>query len=290
MENVLKTNIVRVTGTLVEVNLETKQSQNTGNDFISGSIVIKSVIAGREQLTDIHLYASSVKKDGGSNKFFETYGALEGKIGKRISVQGEIEENRYYNEGSGQVISFNRNKGTFINDAKSNEVDQAKFEFAGYVIKPVSERVDKDGNVLFYEISLAQSNYNGTMPIVAKFTINDMKIVKVVETLYEKGLTVKVMGDVSIISEMIEYTEETAFGEPVVKESQRTYRNYIVTSGTEPATKGFYTDEQIIELDSAYMAKTAELESGAKKDVLNGKTETVAQKPAAKKPLNSLLL
>lgn len=291
-DKVLKTNIVKVTGTLVEVNLETKQSKTNGNDFISGSIVIKSIINGREQLTEMQLYSSAVKADGSPNKFFETYSALDSKIGKRVTVSGEIEESRYYQSTSSQVISFNRNIGKFINDAKQNEADQAKFEFAGYVLKPISERLNKDNEVIFHEITMAQSNYNGTLPVVVKFTVTDPKIIKGISDLYDKGITAKVMGDVSIVTEETEYTEETAFGEPIVKTSTRTYRNYIITSGTQPAEMGAYTQEDIISLDAAYMQKTAELEASAKDsgDSTPSATAANSTKAAAKKGFNSLLL
>lgn len=286
----LRTNVVKVIGELVEANLEIRQSKTNGNDFISGNIVIKSIINNREQLTELQLYSSAVKKDGSPNKFFETYRNLENKIGKRLSVQGEIEESRYYSDQTGQVISFNRNVGRFVNDARTNEVDQAKFEFAGYVLKPISERLNKDGEVIFHEITMAQSNYNGTLPVVVKFTVTDSNIVKAVEQLYEKGITAKISGDYSVVTEEAEYTEESAFGEPIVKTSVRTYRNYIVTSGTQPAETGAYSPEDIIALDSAYMDETARLESEAKDSVLSGDSGVTNSKATAKKGLNSLLL
>ena len=292
MEKVLRTNLIKVTGELVEVNLETKQSQKNGNDFISGNIVVKSIINGREQLTEMQLYSSAVKKDGTPNKFFESYGQLESKIGKRITVTGEIEESRFYQPRDSQVVSFSRNAGKFINDARANELDQAKFEFAGYIVKTISERLNKDNEVLFHEITMAQANYNGSMPVVTKFTVTNPKIVSAIQSLYDKGITAKVTGDISIITEETEYTEETAFGEPIVKSSVRTYRNYVITSGTQPAEMGAYSPEDIIALESAYMEQTAKLEAEAKSNVDSGATATVGNttKPTAKKGLNSLLL
>jgi len=290
MENVLKTNKITVTGELVETNLEIRQSKANGNDFISGNIVLKSIINNREQLTELQLYSSSVKKDGTPNKFFETYSSLENKIGKRFTVSGEIEEGRYYQDTTGQVISFNRNVGRFVNDARANEADQAKFEFAGYVVKPITERLNKDGELLFHEITFGQANYAGTKPILVKFVVTDPKIANAVQGLYEKGVTAKVSGDVSIVTEEREYTEDSAFGDPIVKTSVRTYRNFIITSGTQPAEMGAYSPEDIITLDSAYMDETAQLEAEAREGVQSGVQATTNSQTTAKKGLNSLLL
>lgn len=261
-----------IVGTLVESNLTEKQSADSGKTYIYGTIVIKSVINGREQLTEVNLFSNASTQEGKESKLFAAYAGLNEKIGQRVSVSGELDENLFYSQNANQVTSYNRLRGRFVNDARSNQVDKAEFEFAGYVARPLAERLDKDGNLIHQEITLAEANYKGELPTYVKFAVTDSNIASIMSTMYEKGLTVKVNGEISIVTEIDRVEEETAFGTPSVKEYTRTYRNFIITSGSRPAEKGAYTEAEISELDAAYKDNVREIELKSKETQAFGGT------------------
>jgi len=279
MENVFKTNRMTVIGTLVETDLSVKTARS-GQDYVGGTITIKSVINGREQLTDVRLFAFRFKKGTTvTNKLFESYSALADSIGKRIEVSGSIDEGRFYQESGAQVISFNNNSGRFINKAKTTDVDVAEFEFAGYVVKPLTERLSAADVIVAYEMVLAQANYNATKPIYVKFTIpaEEAKKAAAVQDLYQVGDTVVIKGDISVITEEVTKEQPTAFGEPMIKVYTNTYKTYQIVSGSEPVTgKGEYSSADIRTLKRAYEDEGFSIEQSAKENSNTSDSNTAA--------------
>lgn len=267
VEKVFNTNRLRVIGTLVEVDLDVKASQS-GQDYIGGTITVKSDIDGAEQLTELRLFSFKFKKGTTvTSKLFESYNSLENWIGKRVEVSGSIDEGRFFDAGSAQVVSFNNNGGRFINKAKATDADCATFEYAGFVVKPLTERLNKEENIVAYEMMIGQANYNGTKPIYVKFTIPAEESAKAaaVQNLYEVGDTVVIEGNVSVVTEEVVKEMPTAFGEEMKKTYINTYKTYQIVSGSEPVEgKGKYSREDVIEMANAYKAEGAEIESKAK--------------------------
>lgn len=283
IEKILKENKVWITGELTEYDLTIRQD-NENREYISGQVVIKSIINGEEQLTPVDLYSRAITAAGAPNKLYASYVALENKIGKRVTIQGEIQENRYFQENSGQVVSYNRIAGRFINDARANQEDRVDFAFAGYIVSPVSERLNQKGDVLFHEITIAEANYNGEFPIYVKFIVTSPKIVSAIQQLYQKGDTVKVYGKYLVSSSSEEVVEEVTFGEPISRVYTSTFRNLVIESGTEPIENGAYSPETIAELDNAYAERGVDIES-------KGRNVTVsADTPTVKKGLGKSLL
>lgn len=283
VKKIIKENKVWITGELIEYGLETKTDRND-NEYISGQVVVKSIIDGNEQLIPVDFYSRAITQAGTPNKLFAAYLAMENKIGKRITIQGEIQENRFFQEGSGQVISYNRLAGRFVNDARSNQEDRADFSFMGYVVAPIAERLDKEGKLIHHEITFAEANYSGEFPIYVKFAVKNEKAVSTMANLYPKGVTAKVTGIYEIQTESNEVEEETAFGEPIKKVFTSTYKNFVIVSGTEPTDKSAYTHEDIVELDAAYAARGKDIESAARETVVSEDTA------AAKRGLGRALL
>lgn len=283
IQKVLKENKVWITGELIEYDLSIKVDREQ-NEYISGQVIVKSMINGEEQLIPIDFFSRAKTQAGTPNKLYASYVDLENRVGKRISVQGEIQENRFYQESSGQVISYNRVSGRFINDVRSNQEDRADFTFTGYVVAPITERQNKDGEVLFHEITLAEANYNGEFPIYVKFVVRGERAVSYMISAYEKGTTVKVNGRYEIETSSEERTEETAFGEPIKRTYTSTFKNFVITSGTEPIEQKSYEPQDIVELDKAYEERGLDIESRARE-------VTVAEDtPTAKRGLGKALL
>jgi hypothetical protein len=267
MDNFLNKNEVVVVGTLVDNGLEIKESQG-GQTYITGNIAVKSVINGEEQVFEFRLFSFQYKKGTTeTNGLFRTYSNLDTKIGSRVKVIGSIEENRFFQERTGQIVSFNLNAGRFIYDVTDKTPDSATFEFAGYVDKPVHEKTNKDGEVLHYELVLGQANYNGTKPVMVKFQVpaDNKRAVAYMERNYEKGTTVTINGNLSVEVEKITKEEEVAFGDPIVKEYINTFKAYQVVSGSEPIFgKNEYTNAIIRTFANAYEDEAVDIQNKAK--------------------------
>jgi hypothetical protein len=255
---------------LVDNGLEIKESQG-GQTYITGNIAVKSVINGGEQIFEFRLFSFQYKKGTTEiNGLFKTYANLDTKIGSRVKVIGSIEENRFFQERTGQIVSFNLNAGRFIYDVTDKTPDSATFEFAGYIDKPVHEKTNKDGQVLYHELTLGQANYSGTKPIMVKFQVpvDNKRAVAYMERNYEKGSTVTINGNLSVEIEKITKEEEVAFGDPLVKEYINTFKAYQVVSGSEPIFgKNEYTNAVIRNFANVYEDEAIEIQNKAKDKV-----------------------
>jgi hypothetical protein len=284
-----KQNSFKIVGDLVEVNLENKTSGRTGKDFISGKIVIKSLIDGRQQLTEVELYSNKFKQDGTGNKLFDTYANLGSLLNKRVRVSGELGESRFFSTQNSQLVSTVVNRGRYVAAADTGEKDTTDFSFAGYIVKPLYEKNSKDGQLVAYEMLVAQANWNNTKPNLVKFTVakENKTAVTAIQRLYEKGMTVSVRGNISIINEDVEVSEKTAFGEST-RVYHNTYKNYLIQTGSQPLDKGAYSPQDILELTRAYDDDGIAIQNAAKGQATTGKTTTAAPAPA-KTPRTSLL-
>jgi hypothetical protein len=287
-KEVAKQNSFKIVGELVEANLETKTSSRSGKDFISGKIVIKSLINGKQQLTEVELYSNKFKQDGTANKLFETYANLGALLNKRVRVSGELGESRFFSTQNTQLVSTTVNRGRYVAPADTNEKDTADFAFAGYIVKPLYEKNSKDGELLAYEMVIAQANWNNTKPTLIKFAVakDNKAAVSAIQRLYEKGMTVSVRGGVSVVTEDVAVEEQTAFGQST-RVYHNTYKNYLIQTGSQPLDKGVYTSQDILELNRAYEDDGLAIETAAKGQATTGKTTTAA--PAARTPRTSLL-
>jgi hypothetical protein len=285
-KEVAKQNSFKIVGELVEVNLEAKTSSRSGKDFISGKIIVKSVINGRQQLTEVELYSNKFKQDGTPNKLFETYSNLGALLNKRVRVSGELAESRFFSPTNAQLVSTTVNRGRYVAPADTKDTDTADFSFAGYIIKPLYEKNSKDGDLVAYEMVVAQANWNNTKPTLIKFTVSkdNKAAVGAIQRLYEKGMTVSVRGTVSIVTEDVEVSEQTAFGEST-RVYHNTYKNYLIETGSQPLDKGAYAPQDILELNRAYEDDGLAIENAAKGQ---GKAETATAAPV-KTPRTSLL-
>jgi hypothetical protein len=285
-----KQNSFKIIGELVECNLEEKTSTRSGKDFIAGKIVVKSILDGRQQLTEIDLFSNKFKQDGGSNKLYEIYTKLNSFLNKRIRVSGELGENRFFSTQNGQLVSTTVNRGRFIAAANTNEKDVAEFSFSGYVVKPIYERTNKDGDLINYEIVIGQANWDNTKPVYVKFTIDkeNKGAVSAVQKLYDKGITVTVRGNIMVVTEDVEVVEQTAFGDST-RIYHNTYRNYMITTGSQPITdRGVYSPQDIVGFSRAYEDEGLSLEKAAKENADSGDTASTG-KASAKTPRSSLL-
>lgn len=287
-KNELNINRITVIGELVEVDMKTGTASN-GKDYVAGDMILKSVIKGKEQLTSVGFFAFATTKEGKENKFYNTYSRLSEMEGDRLKVDGEIEENRFYGSKNDEIVSVNRNRAKFINAAKREEEDEVSFEFGGYVVSPLKERLNKDDEIINYEIVLGQKDYSGDKPIYVKFAVDPdkEKAIEYMQENYEVGTTVKVNGSVVVVTEEVTKTEETAFGEDNVKTYVNTFRNYYIENGSQPIEgENEYSHDKIRELAKTYKEIGKSLKEKNQDD---SKTSKSNKKKGSKSELQDLM-
>lgn len=261
-EKIIKSNVINIIGVLTEADLKNGKTAD-GREYISGRISVKSVINNVEQVTEAEIFSMRMTQAGTESKLYTTYLGLPDLVNERVVVQGEIEENKFYNKEQSSVINYNRISAKFINIARASDVDSVRFKIAGYVVQPVTEILDQESNVLGHRIILGVANYNFTLPHYITLNINDENIAKVAGDIYQTGDTVEFEGNFIIQTETIETKKEAAFGD-LTDSITRTFKQFVIDSGSNPITTGAYDIENIQALTAAYKQHTLDIEQKAK--------------------------
>lgn len=288
MANALeRTNKIYVVGTLTQVK-DTRNGEKDGTPWLAGTAVVKS---GDNEI-EFKYYSSKLTIKGKENSRYSNYLNLADRVGERVKVNGELNGRLWYNEGQGQVINFNELSAGFFNTPKPTEPDVATFEYAGFVTKPIHERLDKEEKLISYEIEIAQASYSGDNMQIVRFAVDkdNSKIVSAIERAYGKGVTVFILGGIHYEVVMEEKIEEVAFGDPIVKKYQNTRKSFVITGGKQPIVEEgqAYSNADIQRLQSAYQDYIAQLEKDAKERNAAGDSAT-KNAPAASNNQDRLL-
>lgn len=288
------TNTFTIVGTLKSVEYRNKEKMA---EQVSARAVIESLIGGITKSFEVEFFSKAVTAAGAPNKLYAAYCDLEKNIGKKIKVNGELRENRYYSATKESVVSTNTLSGRFINYNPSDS-DTATFEFQGFVVRELSEKTNKDGEVYQYNLSIGQEGFKENSLNVITFNVDvnpeSSGIVSYIRDNYTSGSSVIVIGELDFQNKTTtkEISQEGGFGGPIVREYTNTYRNYFVTQGTAPISpsedKALYNDEKIAALIEAYKANDVKLQEDAKEDTKAAPAQS-APAPAAKKRTGSLI-
>ena len=144
---------VFIIGTVAEVQTRTGSTTRDGvvSEYVSGKVVIKVVRDGIENLIECNVFANKMTKSGVPSKTYPVILGLEGMTGKRVRVTGDFSEGTMVDQSSGEVRHFNRIDARFINPAYTSDTeDKAEFDFTGFVTTGLTERTDREGNLLGY--------------------------------------------------------------------------------------------------------------------------------------------
>jgi hypothetical protein len=294
MNNKLIKNSIELVGTLVNTrNLdEVKKATKDGSEFVSGSVTLD---IGKGQLLEVDVYSKKFTKDGQPSKLFTRYLELPSEIGTKMKVGGvEFTENRFWGRND-QITSVNKVSGRFFNVARDMDEPGAKFTFAGYVFKPIYERLDREGNLLHYETIIGQPNWNGTKPMLVKFAVDktNSAVINGMEAQYVKGATVQVTGSIELETEtrVVDKTEDVAFGDASTEQYTNTYVKYLITGGNKPLdldSAGAYKADEIAMLAKAYDDEALVIEQAARQKGNTTQT-TFSNKETAKTSRTKLI-
>ena len=251
-------NKVKVEGRLYDISkLELKKVQNKdsahfGEDFIGGSF---DVVTDEEGLNVVTVNITFMQPTYKSNKTNLTFGVLKNLIenGKTVikdgmenatlvRVDGSIDLNDFYTDRNGEevLVSAKRVNGSFVNVANKlgDEATRSTFECDMLIngtelVEANEERhIDKD----FLRVKGAVFNFKGViMPV--EFIVKNEGGIKYFEGLDaspKDPVFTKVWGQIHSENIVSKIEEESAFGEPTVKEYTRTLREYIITGTSKP--------------------------------------------------------
>lgn len=291
----LKENECYIVGTLVEVK-ELKEvlfGPNKDKEGVSAKIVVKSVVNDVENLIELTTFISKVTKAGTINKNYNTILGLNDLLNTRVVVSGAtIESERFWAKNTNQLVQSTKYRFNIIRPASSAQTeDKAEFKFGGFVYRELAEKLDENGEIMYYQFSLAQANYKEDNIFIVDFVVpkNNLAAVNAIQKMYEQGATVEVSGICQNVVSISTTTEDVAFGDPIVRTHTRTDRKLIITSGQQPITgEGEYTIDSIKALNEAYTREGIAIKDKASASANDATQETV-NKPSKKSALAGLI-
>lgn len=240
-------NKAHVEGKLYEVNLEEKVSQKTQMTFIRGKVAVQTDEEGLNVVTVDYNYVPTHFKSGKENKTYKVLRQLmsSGKsvtknpdeVATLVKLSPSISLNEFYidEDGSDKLVSHMTPEGGFadiVNTLSTDPNDRATFELdmvitSVFMVDGDPDTDTKDKLVL----KGATFNFRDEMlPIeVAVTSDQGMKYFEGLEISANNPVFTKVWGKIVNETLITQITEESAFGEPTVKEVKKTKRGYIVT-------------------------------------------------------------
>lgn len=264
-----RTNKIYVIGTLSQVK-DTRSGEKDGVAWVAGTAVVTS----DTNEIEFKYYSSEKTKAGKPNSRYTNYTGLEARVGERVKVNGELSGRLWFNEGQGQVINFNELSAGFFNTPKPTEADVATFEFGGFVVKPLYERLNQKEELISYELELGQANFNQDNMQIVKFAVDkdSADIVRAIEGAYLKDTTVIINGIIKYEVLVETKVEEVAFGDPIVKTYQNTRKSFVITGGKQPVIEDglAYSRDDIAKLQASYKTYIEGLELEAKNKADSG--------------------
>ena len=235
--------------------VESKESKNFGQEYIGGSIDIATDDACLNIVTVYFTFVQPTYKSGKSNNSFGVLKTIldSGKSvvkdgaenATMVKVDASLALNDFYTQRNGEevLVSAKRNNGSFIslidNEKKlGDESTRSKFEYdflitgTQFVEKNEERHIDKD----YLIVKGYAFAFNGAI-LPADLIVKSEGGIKYFEGLdaSPKNPTfTKVWGVINSETIVDKREEESAFGEPAVKEYTKTVREWVITGTAKP--------------------------------------------------------
>jgi hypothetical protein len=284
--DLFRQNSFKVVGTLIKADQSLKTNPDNGEQSIAVTATVSSVIEGKTNEFTIKLFSKALTVEGKPNGLYASYSKMNELEGHKVEISGSISENRYYSTTGEQMVSAQVLNGRWVKAVPEATADEATYTLGGFIIKGVTDKVNKSNEIYRYDVAIAQSNYNGDN--ISVFNLNiDPSNIEVLNGVkgYNIGDTVKLVGDLSSVVETKTVEDSTAgFGKKVYNTFTNTYRGYYITFGSSAIQdETTYDSVTIQRLVAAYKAKDAELMAKAKSGVVasapaNNNPEPVTQR------------
>lgn len=308
-------NKIHVSGKIYDHQLAVKtvqkaDSENFGKEFINGTIDIATDNAGLNIVSVHFTFVTELTKNGNKNA---TYAALKNiidtnktvlTVGKDDAMMVKIDTalglNDFYTNRNGEetLVSAKRCEGGFVTIVSSVEEDEdarCRFETDMLInnvrrVEADPERnIDKDYVVIK---GVVFDFRNGILPV--EFTVRSeggMKYFESLDASSQNPTFTKVWGKINSSTIVTRKEEESAFGEPSIKEYTRTIREWLVTGTSKPeavypigdAEAGITVDDikKAMADREVYLAGVKKRQDDYNASRQTGTTSNVASAPAA---------
>ena len=249
-------NKTHIEGILYEHALEMKvsgpNSKNPNTEFITGTVSIATDNAG-VNIVPVHFtYVTATTAKGSANATFTTLkNIIDGVIGTqmkdgkekagKLRIDSALGLNEFYSDRNGkeELVSAKRNEGGFVHTCDALAEDEKvrnTFEcdmlitgvtrFEANEERNIPERVVVKGAIFDFRKSLLPVEFTATNP-------NAMNYFEDLGATQKDPVFTKVWG--RQVSETVVRTieEESAFGEPSVREVRNTRRDFVITGASK---------------------------------------------------------
>lgn len=228
-----------------------ENSKNPGTKYIGGSLDIATDDAGLNIITVHFTYVVPTYASGKTNN---SYGVLENiiKNGKTIlndgmdaatlvKVDASLGLNDFYTNRDGQetLVSAKRNMGSFINTISKLGDESTRNTFECDMLINGTRLVEADGEKVAEDYLVVKGAVfdfrNAILPV--EFVVKNKSGIKYFESLdaSSNNLTfTKVWGSINSETIVSRKEEESAFGEPAVKEYTKNIREWVITGTSKP--------------------------------------------------------
>ena len=232
--------------------VENPESERFGQEYIGGSI---DIATDDDCLNIVTVYFTFVQPTFKSGKTNNSFGVLKNLIdsGKSVLTDGKdnaslvkidasLSLNDFYTQRNNEevLVSAKRNSGSFISTV--SKLDDASkrntFEYDFLIDKVTHVDADEEKHIDddYVIVHGAAFAFNGAI-LPTTLVVKNPSGMKYFESLDLEGGNVvftKVWGQINSETIIDRREEESAFGEPAVKEFSRTVREWVITGTSKP--------------------------------------------------------
>lgn len=235
----------------IELKVTGEKSKNPGTPFISGDMQIAIDETGTSVIPVHFTYIAEYYGDPKNNKVNKNFGILKNLIEKgeswltsgmekapKVGISGNVEINDFYNR-DGELVSAKRVAGSFVNMVSSfkEPAERNTFSTDMLITKVIHVEADAEKNIEedYTRVGGAIFNFrNELFPV--EYIIRNPKGMNYFESLDASSsnpVYTKVWGNVVSNTVKYERTEESAFGDPIVKTYDRTHREWLIINAAK---------------------------------------------------------
>lgn len=248
---------------IVSKTVQNPTSANYGKEFLSGNLNIAVDEDGMNVITVHFTYVTPTTNAGKVNM---TYTALshimkENKtwveVGKDDAMMVKIDTalalNDWYDQNN-NLVSLKTNEGGFVTIVEKlcDESARNTFTMDMFITNTTKHEISEENNISETYLSLngAVFNFrNALLPV--EFVIKNpygMKYFEAADISNSNPMFTKVWGRINSTTQILETSEESAFGEPAIKTVERKTKEWVVT-GTSKVTYDYPDENYLTEND-----------------------------------------
>jgi len=244
------TNVCNISGILSQLDVEEKSTAD-GRDYVQAKAVIKvdQEVGGKmiENEIPVKFFSMKMKSDGSAvskiytaiANFPQTFTSLaalpdeDKSLASKVVINAaHIEENIWVDPNSGEARTTWQIGSNFMNPAKGDFEEGARFELSGVILGRTRE-VDQNGEETGrLKVKFGVIRYKGRLDVV-ELIADSENAVNFIESNWEDGDTVNVNGAISFNQTQKVWYEEQGFGESIKRTKTISRKELIILGGSQ---------------------------------------------------------